>query len=478
MRGGRRHAAGGGMTSVAAGSRRSGGRAHGAARRRCRTSRSAAGAGLALIAIANALSRSGHGGGQAAFWCGILLIVVPAALRLAGPDAVAARARGHRRARRPRAVRREAPARPVRVHVRGRARTPAQRPEHPAQREPVRTQLDPPGHAALPGARIARVGARRPLRPLALLGGRTPDRLRARPRAAGAAAGVHPPHGLRPRRQPRRARLCRDADVPLLRRAVLLRVAGDPADDGRASRARTPRDDGGRRARGVVDRPARPLRGHRAGAPHHELRRHRPAVRGLLRLRGDPGSPGEGRPVAAGGRGAPARGGLARARGLADRRLPAPGRAQRGQRHLRHRLPPDAGPHAVLGPGRRVHAARRARGRVRLGADAARTGPRGRMDRLVPPSARPARRRARRRGARVPRDASAAADPRCLGDREPGLGVPLPRGGAARRPRALVAARAPARPVDAVRRGRADRARRLRRDHRRAGRRGHGSRGR
>jgi len=47
----------------------------------------AAGAGLALIAIANALSRSGHGGGQAAFWCGILLIVVPAALRLAGPDA-------------------------------------------------------------------------------------------------------------------------------------------------------------------------------------------------------------------------------------------------------------------------------------------------------------------------------------------------------------------------------------------------------
>jgi hypothetical protein len=47
----------------------------------------AAGAGLALIAIANALSRSGHGGGQAAFWCGVLLIVIPAALRLAGPDA-------------------------------------------------------------------------------------------------------------------------------------------------------------------------------------------------------------------------------------------------------------------------------------------------------------------------------------------------------------------------------------------------------
>ena len=45
------------------------------------------GAGLALIAIANALSRSGHGGGQAAFWCGILLVVIPAALRLAGPDA-------------------------------------------------------------------------------------------------------------------------------------------------------------------------------------------------------------------------------------------------------------------------------------------------------------------------------------------------------------------------------------------------------
>ncbi len=47
----------------------------------------AAGAGLALIAIANALSRTGDGGGQAAFWAGVLLIVVPAALRLAGPDA-------------------------------------------------------------------------------------------------------------------------------------------------------------------------------------------------------------------------------------------------------------------------------------------------------------------------------------------------------------------------------------------------------
>lgn len=47
----------------------------------------AAGAGLALIAIANALSRTGQTGGQAAFWCGILLIVVPVALRLTGADA-------------------------------------------------------------------------------------------------------------------------------------------------------------------------------------------------------------------------------------------------------------------------------------------------------------------------------------------------------------------------------------------------------
>jgi hypothetical protein len=44
-------------------------------------------AGLALVAFADALSRTGQSGGQAAFWAGVLLIVVPAALRLAGPDA-------------------------------------------------------------------------------------------------------------------------------------------------------------------------------------------------------------------------------------------------------------------------------------------------------------------------------------------------------------------------------------------------------
>ncbi len=42
-------------------------------------------AGLALVALADALSRTGQSGGQPAFWAGILLIVAPAALRLAGP---------------------------------------------------------------------------------------------------------------------------------------------------------------------------------------------------------------------------------------------------------------------------------------------------------------------------------------------------------------------------------------------------------
>ncbi len=49
----------------------------------------AAGGGLALIAVANALSRTGESGGSVAFWAGVLLIVFPAALRLAGPSASA-----------------------------------------------------------------------------------------------------------------------------------------------------------------------------------------------------------------------------------------------------------------------------------------------------------------------------------------------------------------------------------------------------
>lgn len=47
----------------------------------------AAAAGLAAIAGADALSRTGSGGGGALFWLGLVLIVFPAALRLVGEDA-------------------------------------------------------------------------------------------------------------------------------------------------------------------------------------------------------------------------------------------------------------------------------------------------------------------------------------------------------------------------------------------------------
>ena len=199
-----------------------------------------AGLGLLACSLADALSRATESPTQLLFWGGLLLIGLPIFYRLTSREARGRRTARPRLPARAQPLLREDRPRRADLHLPRRAGPRLQRQPDRQPSRAVPAQLDPPHHSLLPGPRRRHLGADLDQRPLRLHG--RPDRRRRG--AAGARLGALPalPPGQRlgqDRRAGRRP-LRRQLQLPLLGRAVLLRVprpaaAGrDPAGAGRA----------------------------------------------------------------------------------------------------------------------------------------------------------------------------------------------------------------------------------------------------